>query len=182
MTDDPTITRPGATLLSEPFRSMLALWRSLADDGAAVPLRRDLLPERLPAASLPHLLLTEFVDDRSDVVFRVIGGHVRSMCRSDWRGHRAAAVSDPAYHRDYLLPLYRAVEQGRRPIWTVNFADRKPGEPTVFVKRLLLPFGGGEGDVRYVLGVILFDRVAECPRTDRWSRPAPFDEVERLVL
>jgi hypothetical protein len=173
------------------FTPLLMWWRSIEKAEKRTPSRNDLKPEDLPASVFPYLLFCEFVDGYDDIVFRIVGDHIRKRASQDWRGRRGSEMADIDHFRDYLRPLYQAVAHQRRPVRTLIRLDRGDN-PHYVVSRLLLPLVASDavGELKFILSAICFNPTdsvssminAQTQREDGWRRVVQTHEFERVNL
>jgi hypothetical protein len=165
------------------FGPLIGWWTMAHRSTGQIPSREALQPEDLPGSTFSHLLLAQFVEDQGDLRCHVIGDHIRSIVRQDWKGRLASQSAADAYFRDYLLPLYRQMAGLRRPIQTLNRLGLE-GSRMVVLARLIMPLRANAEDdaVRFVLGAICIHAFDASSNDDLWRDVVDHVELERLVL
>lgn len=138
-------------------------WRALRIDGK-VPKKDDLCPLGLPSATLPYLMLMEWMGEGVEFRCRLVGSSIRDWYGTNVVGRLMRELVPPAAH-EQRAPLLRHCLAEGAPAWyagplLVN------GEPLRRGARLLLPvaFHGDAPDG--VLLVAFIDDVASMSSAD----------------
>lgn len=164
------------------FGPLLTWWLSLEQALSRTPSRDDLKAEDLPTLALPHLVLCEFTYQRKDVIFHLIGDHIRIRSSKNWKGRLGSELADINHFNSYLLPLYQSVAVIRRPTKTVTRVQRNVTE-RFLVSRLILPLCGRDGrdEIDFILTAICFHRSDQGPINDEdlWQKINSVEERER---
>jgi hypothetical protein len=156
------------------LRELYAFWQKLGGD-AGVP-RSAVDPVDIPRSLLPHLLLTEVVEDPARgrrYRYRLVGSAIVERAGSDptWAYLDSILPTDHGY-RDYILGLYDRVVDGSGPLYShdVYVTVERAAQPELGTRRLMLPLRDG-GRVDHVLSVQTFEVI-------QGVQPKPFLAVD----
>lgn len=149
--------------LDEPrLQAFHAYWASRCGDGGAPP-RSAINPTDMPRETLPHVLLTERLDEdgRTRFRYRLVGSAVAEAAGRDptWE-YLDETLSPENGYRDYILDLYAMVMRGMRPLYSVSAYLSGDGtdQSARRTRRLMLPLAE-DGRLTHVLSVQLFENV-----------------------
>jgi hypothetical protein len=135
------------------FGPALDWWGAVVKQTQRLPTRRDLLPERLGARTLPFVLLVDVGDGGAQLRFRLMGSAHVAFNQADFSGRDFDGVYSEGPALAYVRGLYKDMCKVRRPLWSVNEVRHfRTGLPIV-IRRLMLPMSVSGRDVDLSLGV-----------------------------
>ncbi|MBL8670135.1 MAG: hypothetical protein JNK11_05745 [Alphaproteobacteria bacterium] len=145
------------SLGDETLRPLLQAWRALKGERPWLD-RASLLPERLPAAALPHMALLERVPpdaehaDTADFRIRIVGDEIENRRLGYVRGALVSGIR-PDWYAQHLLDGYRQSCREARPLYQRVTAIHP--EEDMHYERLLLPMSarGAAADMLLVASV-----------------------------
>ncbi|MGO8917074.1 MAG: PAS domain-containing protein [Stellaceae bacterium] len=142
------------THLDDPLlRELYAYWR-LKRAARRMPPRRQIDPTEVPRL-LPHLVISESVEDGRRFRYRLAGTAIARAIGIDPTGRCVEEVANGSY-RDYINELHRAVWRERVPVFAASaFVSAKRGK-TYFARRLLLPLSEDDHAVHQLLSMVIF--------------------------
>ncbi|MGB8843875.1 MAG: PAS domain-containing protein [Aliidongia sp.] len=106
--------------------------------------------------ALGRILIIEPVDQGRDFRYRLFGTHIAAVSGYDMTGKLLSVHPMPLEVICFAFALYRNLLARPEPVMTVN---TPPSAPFSRWERLVLPFGGADGEVvRFVVGNVGFDR------------------------
>lgn len=117
-------------------RALLAYWRSLIPDSAAIPSRDAFDPVRIPKL-LSQLVLADVHGSDGDVRFRVVGTDMVRAWGSDFTGRTLSELMDGEYEA-FLKGAYAGCIERRGPILARSRFRFDTGRGTDTI-RLMLP-------------------------------------------
>lgn len=166
-----------AAELDDPrLRELYAYWHGLGGD-AGVP-RAAVDPVDMPRSVLPHLMLTEVLDDPARgrrYRYRLVGSAIVERAGRDpsWAYLDSILPADHGY-RDYILGLYERVVNGSGPLYSrdVYVTIETAAQPELGTRRLMLPLYDS-GRVDHVLSVQTFEVI-------QGVQPKPFLAVDEF--
>lgn len=143
-------------LIRPELKSLFRFWKQKAGDRKA-PARADFdVPELLPW--LPHLMLSDLLNDSTDIRFRVIGTWVVEQFGRDDSGKTASGINYAGRSRA-ILAEYNLVASSMTP-HTVRgaFFNHTGAEDFRIAERLVLPLSNdGDTCTKLLTGVYFLD-------------------------
>jgi hypothetical protein len=150
---DVTRSPSPAALNGTPNRFLLEYWH--AQRCGQLPPITVIDPIKLRPA-LGRILIIEPVDQGRDFRYRLFGTHIAAVSGFDMTGKLLSVHPMPLEVICFAFALYRNLLTRPEPVMTVN---TPPSAPFSRWERLVLPFGGADGEVvRFVVGNVGFDR------------------------
>ncbi|HXQ41333.1 MAG TPA: PAS domain-containing protein [Candidatus Udaeobacter sp.] len=107
------MNEPPLQIVSEGLRQLFAYWNRLRA-GRIAPAWSEIDPAAIKAL-LPHIIVTEFLDDPFDVRFRLIGTMIVEAYGEDFMGRNLRSL-EPTGGVDLWLGLYASVVRERLPV------------------------------------------------------------------
>jgi hypothetical protein len=124
-----------------------------------MPDRRDIDPVDMPRFVLPHLVLTEILEDMRMRV-RLIGTEVTRQHRRDNTGKFTHEYLQGEY-LDYVTALYTQLHRSRRPLFSESIFHHATSN--LLTSRLILPLTLGGCEVRIGLAAQIFQFIGRRP-------------------
>jgi hypothetical protein len=141
--------------LDDPLlRELYAYWR-LKRARRRMPQRRQIDPVEVPRL-LPHLVISESIEDGKRFRYRLAGTAVASAMGLNPTGRWVEDVASGSY-RDYINELHRSVCRERVPLFAASgFVSPTRGK-TGFARRLALPLSEDDRMVNQILSMVIVD-------------------------
>jgi hypothetical protein len=149
------------------LRQLYDYWRSRRN-GRRCPSRADIDPVDIPTL-LPHLMLTDVIDDGARFRWRLSGSEVERNFGAAMRGRYLDEVLRDGY-LEYLNGLYRSAIAGQTPVYSENSYAKDNGwdaySEVLRTARLLLPLApAGEAVNMVLVGQVFFSNTGRAEHT-----------------
>jgi hypothetical protein len=156
--------------LDDPLLAQLyAYWR-LKRGERRMPARRQIDPAEIPRL-LPHLVISEGVDDGRRFRYRLAGTAVAQAIGYDPTGRYVEDVAGGDY-RDYINGLHRSVCIERVPIFAAGPFVPAGHHRHHVARRLALPLSEDDATVNQILSMVILRFGAAQPAVTVFDRPA----------
>ncbi len=177
----PAAPAPPPPGIDQPLLRHLFHYWSGKKAGRRLPLRQDIDPVEIGPKVLPHLMLTDVLED-GRLRYRLAGTAVEAVTCQSLSGHYLDELLRPPY-RDYVLTLYAEVIKKRCALYTESLYPRSRSQPERLTKRLMLPLVSEHDDVVVVLSGQIFKTITDLSYSPPLSPiPSVCQERLRLVL
>jgi len=166
--------------IEHPLLQRLLRYWSGKKAGRDLPSRQDIDPVEIGPEILPHVMLTDVLDD-GRLRYRLAGTAVEAVIGRSLGGRYLDELLRPPY-RDYILALFAEVIEGRHALYTESLYPLHGTQPERLTKRLMLPLVSEEGEVAMVLSGQIFKTVTEASYSPPLSPfPTVHQEISRLI-
>ncbi|MDJ0941927.1 MAG: PAS domain-containing protein [Kiloniellales bacterium] len=172
--------RPPAGI-DQPLLQRLFLYWSRKKAGRELPSRKDIDPVEIGPEILPHIMLTDILED-GRLRYRLAGTVVEAVTGQSLSGQYLDELLRPPY-RDYVLALYAEIIGKRCALYTESLYPLHGTQPERLTKRLMMPLVSESNDVVMVLSGQIFKTVTDlsyCPPLS--PIPSAYQETFRLLL
>lgn len=167
------------------FAPALRWWGGKVAALGRLPARSDFSPEDLTPKALPYVLISEIGPGAKTVRFRLVGGVHVAFTERDFTGltlEETYPPNSPALL--YIQGLYRELQAGARPLWSVNSSRHPRLGHSVTMRRMMLPLSNGGDQVDMALSVQLVVTAAPTAAISiaMWHHAPVVQESERRFL
>ncbi len=146
-----------------------------------LPYSKNIDPTDLAAEILPHVMLTEVLEE-GRFRYRLAGAAIESVSGMSLVGRYLDEVLLPPY-LEYLLSLYHEVIQNRRALYTESLYPPTVKQTEHYTKRLMMPLLSEEESVSMILSGQVFEAGEQAMRGRITpGPPSAFKETVRLPL
>ncbi len=167
--------------IDQPLLQRLFLYWSGKKAGRDLPSRKDIDPVEIGPEILPHIMLTDVLED-GRLRYRLAGTVVEAVTGQSLSGQYLDELLRPPY-RDYVLALYAEIIGKRCALYTESLYPLHGTQPERLTKRLMMPLVSESNDVVMVLSGQIFKTVTDlsyCPPLS--PSPSAYPETFRLLL
>jgi hypothetical protein len=172
-------------IADERLRDLYLYWNRLRGDRFA-PARAEIDPADIPRL-LPHLLLSELVEDGRRLRYRLVGTEVERNFGRSMTGLHVDEVMRGSY-LEFILGLYRGILEQRVPSYSENsFRDagawKSPRHPPLRTARVMLPLSSDGSTIDMVLsGQVFFWSAVPTRRLDQMQDYFSITEGEAKII
>jgi hypothetical protein len=157
------------THLDDPLlRELYGYWRGKRD-ARRMPSRRQIDPAEIPRL-LPHLVISECVDDGRRFRYRLAGTAVAEAIGFDPTGRYVEDIASGDY-RDYINGLHRSVCIERVPIFAASPFMLAGRRRNYFARRLALPLSEDDVTVNQILSMVILRLAGDQAAVTVFDRP-----------
>lgn len=162
------------------LQRLYSYWQQKKGD-KPLPYRRNIDPTEMGAEILPHVMLTEILEE-GRFRYRLAGTAIEAVSGMSLAGRYLDEVLLPPY-LEYLLSLYHEVIESRRALYTESLYPPTLKQTESYTKRLMMPLLSEEECVSMVLSGQVFEAGEQVTRGQiSTGPPSAFKETVRLAL
>ncbi len=167
--------------IDQPLLRRLFVYWADKKAGRDLPSRRDIDPVEIGPEILPHIMLTDILED-GRLRYRLAGTAVEAVTGQCLSGHYLDELLRPPY-RDYIFALYAEIIEGRYALYTESLYPLHGTQPERLTKRLMMPLVSEDGEVTMVLSGQVFKTITDSSYSPPLSPiPSVYQETVHLVL